>query len=191
MIDLFTQIRQNAISKIVNASDRELQRDEFPNSVLESLKFKCPTLKLESTTITIQEEIITFGNAPSGITFSPGQKMEVAYFTVPIEGKTDVFSKIIKNNHFSNDKIYFDSNKLIYREPSTKIITNNDEVIESIKQNAKNNINAVQTLLTSFENSYKDFFDNILKPEIVELVNKERERRNNKSETENKLNPFL
>jgi len=191
MIGLFTQIQQNAISKIVNSSDRELQRDEFANSVLESLKFKCPSLRLESTSTSIQEEFITFNNAPSGITFSPGQKMEVAYFTVPIEGKTDLFTKIIKNNHFSNDKLYFDSNKLTYREPSINMITNNDELIDNIKQNAKNSINAVQDLLKSFENSYDDFFANKLKPEIEESVNKERERRNSKSKTEIKLNPFL
>ena len=191
MIDLFNQIRREASSKIINASDRELNRDDFGNSILSFLKFKSPTLNLAATTTSIQEEIIGFHNAPSGTMFSPGQKMEVAFFTVPIDGKLDIFNQIIKSNHFSNDKLFINGNKLTYREPSTQPITKNDEVIETIKRNAKNSLNAVQSLLTSFENSYNDFFDNKLKPEVEALIEKEREKRNTKSETENKLNPFL
>ncbi|HAY3501317.1 hypothetical protein HZQ11_16830 [Elizabethkingia anophelis] len=191
MIDLFNKIRRDALNRITNADDRELDRENFENSVLEYLKFKCPTLNLVETEISIQEETISFHNAPSGISFSPGQKMEVAFFTVPIEGKVDLFNQIVKFNHFSNDKLFLNGNKLIYREPSTKVITNNDEVIETIKLNAKNNINAVQNMLSSFENSYNEFVANTLKPEVEILVKKERERRNNKTNTENKLNPFL
>lgn len=191
MIDLFSQIEQNAITKISHSNDRELFKEDFEKNVLEYLKFKCPTLIVESTSTEIKEETIGFHNAPYGSTFSPGQKMEIALIKVPVEGKIDLLNSILKMHHYSNENMFLKSNEIIYREASTKIITGNKDLIESIKQNAKNNISGLQSILKSFENSVNDFFENKLKHIVQTAIQYEREKRNSKSETEKKLNPFL
>lgn len=190
MANIFEEQLQKAARQIIDSYDRDLFADNYENRVLESYKIKTPYLEKDKTKVTIQEEVISFHNAPPGVSFTPGQTMEVAYFQVPIGGDLDLFAALVRHQFYNRQVKYVDGRTLYYREYSTRPITGNQELIDAIKQRAKTEIDNIQNALDEFKKTADEFNEGDLKKTITNFVTQERERRNKKSNSENQLNPF-
>lgn len=189
MKQVFELAKNNAHKTILSANDTELSSDKFAENIYQEFSIITPILDKENVDVRIEEEIIGFGNAPEGIRFHPGQKMEFALFTVPVIGSSDLFVLITK--HIYNDrKSGFDGRNVLYKEISQHKISGNDEIIKGIKENAKIKFESIEKALTDFKESADTFNEQELKPLIFNIINKEKEKRNIKGDSENKLNPF-
>ncbi|WP_020600610.1 hypothetical protein [Spirosoma panaciterrae] len=190
MRNIFEERLLRTAKQIVGSHDRDLFAENIESRMYESNKIDTPYLDKGRTTVSIQEEVISFHNAPPGISFTPGQTMEVAYFQVPIVGDLELFAALVANQFYNRQVKYVDGRTLYYREYSTKLITGNTEVIDSIKQRAKREIDNIQAALDEFKKTADEFNEGDLKQTISNYVSKERERRSKKSNSENQLNPF-
>lgn len=186
---LFDSILKSATDSIINSPDSALFSEKMEESVFKKFKIDLPKLEKDKVKIDIGEEIIGFGNAPEGINFVPGHPMEYALFSTPVTGSKEFF-KIIISPLFSDRKTGFDGNNLIYKEITGKKITGNDTEIQKIRENAKNKIAFIDSRLNSFETDVDSFYENSLKPTIKQIIETERKKRKNKSDSVSKLNPF-
>ncbi len=190
MGNIFEERLHKAVKQIIASYDRDLFAENIESRIFESNKIETPYLDKDRTTVSIQEEIISFHNAPPGISFTLGQIMEVAYFKVPIVGDLELFAALVANRFYNRQVKYVDGRTLYYREYSTRLIAGNAEVIDGIKQRAKTEIDNIQSALDEFKQTADEFNDGDLKQTISNYVIKERERRSKKSSSENQLNPF-
>ncbi len=87
-------------------------------------------------------------------------------------------------------RTYIDYNTLCYREYSNTLISGNDQLIEEIKNRVKAFSQDVDNSLKQFENEVQQFNQTKLKPTIVQFIKSEIDKRNLRSDSENKLNPF-
>ncbi|EOG6897067.1 hypothetical protein ACLH3T_002444 [Flavobacterium psychrophilum] len=180
----------NAYKQVTNSTDRDLFDDNFELKVFENTKIVVPYLDTEKTNVKIEKEMISYHNAPPGISFSPGQTMEVAYFKIPIVGSLDLFSALVQNQFYNREVKYVEGRTLIYREYSSQQISGNDDVINGIKERAKIQVDNLIKILENFKVTAEQFNENELKENIKTFILKERDKRNLKSNSENKLNPF-
>lgn len=190
MKQLFESTKYNAHKTILSANDTELSSENFEEKVFQEFCIEIPILDKENVDTRIDEEIIGFGNAPEGISFRPGQKMDYALFTVPVIGSSELFLAITR--YLYNDrKSGFDGRNVIYKEISQFKISGNDEIISNIKQNAKAKFDSIEKALSDFKVKADAFNEEELRPLISETIKTEREKRDIKGDSENKLNPFM
>jgi hypothetical protein len=190
MRQIFEQKKIDANKTILSVNDSELNSEGFSEKIYDQFKIKTPHLDKENTDVQINEEMIGFGNAPNGISFRPGQKMEYALFSVPVIGDTELFGIITKHLFTNSKNSGFDGRNVLYKEFSQTKITGNDNIIKQIKNNAKDKFDAIESTLEEFKKDADEFNENDLKPFIIDNVEKERKKRNTRNDSENKLNPF-
>ncbi len=190
MKHIFDAVRQKAQEKILSTSDRELFADNFENFVYDQKRIQTPYLDKDKTSVTIDKEVIGFGgNAPEGVSFTPGQEMEFALCSVPIVGSMDLFGEIFRGHHWNRNH-FVKGLTFYYKEVSPQRITNNDTVINEIKEKAKVAIEGIQNQLEQFGQSADKFNETELKPFITHTIEQERKRRKDKGDSESKLRPF-
>jgi hypothetical protein len=190
MKHIFDRARQNAKRAISEAKNDELFSDQFEENIFNENKIVTPYLDKDNTSQKIDNEVVGVDNPPpSGVSFTPGEKLEFALFSVPIKGDIELFLEIIKGIFWDNQK-FISGKTLYYKEISKKPITNNDEVIDSIRKNAQDFINGVQRDLEQFNNKAEQFNENDLRPTIENEISEERKKRNDRGSSEDKLKPF-
>jgi hypothetical protein len=183
----FEDIENQVKKQIREVNDSSLSRPTYPKDLYEKFAIETPAIKKKEATVNLGQETITGPNALEGVPFTPGQKMDYAQFTFPVENYR-LFSEILgsypwnRNLHHSPAQIY-------YRELSQFKIEGNDKVIESIKANARNRIEAIEELLNKFKIE-ADKFNSGLEELIKSEIKTEFDKRNSKKDTENKLRPF-
>lgn len=185
----FNHSLQSAKSRIIKSNNTELLSDSFEGKIFEACKIYSPNLEKESTKVSIGTERLSFNNAPNGFSFSPGDPYEYALFAVPISGNLEVFNEVVPRHFYNGNNKFVQGQIFYYKEFSEHTIAGNDEIIESIKGRAKVAINNIQNSLDAF-NDKVDLFNEELKTKIVEWIKEEKEKRNMKSDAEDKLNPF-
>ncbi len=190
MRNFFDAILDKVKTKVLNANDSLLFSADFEENLLQKYKLVLPSLDKKQTKVKIGQEIMGFHNAPPGVSFSPGSPMDYAMFEVPVIGNLELFASIAKNNFYSSSTNFFQNRTVIYREFSPNQIAGNDTVIENIKERAKNAFENIELSLSSFQATVDDFNDNELKNYISQIIQQERDRRSEKSNSEAKLNPF-
>jgi hypothetical protein len=188
MKSIFEKRKAEASKAVAHASDSTLNGANYAEELFRQLKINPPILQTEKTQTDIGVETISFHNAPPG-PFTPGQKMEYAIFKVPVGGDIKIFAALAGNFGWDGNLKRDDSN-IYYRELSSKKIDWNDEVIASIRENAKARFQGVMTMFDKFQSEAKHFNEEDLKPFISKLIDDERKRRNSLSESSRKLNPF-
>jgi hypothetical protein len=189
MKKFFDSILSYAIKTISDSTDSELFSDQFEELTFNQYKIESPKLDKENIKIDIAQEIIGFHNAPEGMSFTPGHPMEYALFSVPVLGSGNIF-KLITGPLYSDRKIAFDGEYLYYKEFSTQRITGNDPVILNIKENARLKISFIESKLDSFITDVDSFHENSLRPTIKQTIENERKKRERKSDSIKKMNPF-
>ncbi|GEM_PF-4972681 len=189
-MEKFNHSLQSAKTRIIMSTDSDLLSPSLENNVYESCKIYAPYLEKESTKVSIEKDRLSFNNAPAGFSFSPGEIYEYALFAVPIIGDLEVFAEVAKGHFYSGNNKFVSGKILYYKEFSEQPIAGNDGIIESIKGRAKIAINSVQTSLDAFKDKVDLFNENELKSNISEWIREEKEKRNMKSDAEDKLNPF-
>ncbi|MGA0556616.1 hypothetical protein ACO2Q8_08195 [Larkinella sp. VNQ87] len=192
MINIFDQKIAGAAKAIQQASDRDLSLPNYNEKVFDRFKVMSPKLSLEQTKVQIKKESISFRNAPPGISFSISGNtiVECAIYSIPVFGDVDLFEIYIKP-YIDRQMTYFENKTLFYREYSNTQITGNDELIAEIKKHVIQFTDNVNNILAQCENEVNEFHNSRLKPRIDEMIRLEIDRRNLKSNSEAKLNPFL
>ncbi|WP_202703288.1 hypothetical protein [Flavobacterium sp. UGB4466] len=190
MKNVYQAILENVKMKILKSSDRDLFSDQFENVTYNTYAIETPSLDKTQTVVKIDKEIIGFHNAPSGVSFSPGSYMDYAIFQIPIIGNLELFGNIVGNQFYNGSNKYVNGRNFLYKEFSSQPISGNEPLIEQIKERAKNSVNGLETALASFKKVAENFNQNELKNLISEVTASEKEKRNTKSDSENKLNPF-
>ena len=84
MKEIFNNIINVAQQQIYDASNDEIYSELFETKLVNSFKVNPPEINLNNIEFEIGEETIGFVNAPDGVAFSPGEKMEYAMFTLLI-----------------------------------------------------------------------------------------------------------
>jgi len=183
----FEDIQSKLTEQIKTVNDSSLSRQNFVQELIDKFSVVTPKIQKKDSTVNLGQEIITFDNAPPGISFTRGHKMDYALFSFPVDNYR-LFAQILdfypwdRNINHSPAQIY-------YKELSQFTIEGNDKVIDSIKLNAKSKIESLEKLLVDFDkevNTFNSGLETIIKQEIK----KETEKRNLKKDTENKLKPF-
>ena len=190
MKNVYQTILENAKMKIMKSSDKDLFSDQFESVIYDTYAVETPSLDKSKTVVKIDKEIMGFHNAPSGVSFSPGSYMDYAIFQIPIVGNLDLFGSIVGNQFYNGSNKYLNGRNFLYKEFSSHPIAGNEPLIEQIKERAKISVNGLETALESFKKNADNFNQNELKNLISEITASEKEKRNTKSDSENKLNPF-
>jgi len=164
-----------------------LSKQSLAQDLVNSFSVRTPKIQKQNVQVSLGKEVITFENAPPGISFTPGNKMDYALFSFPVENYA-FFIQIL--DFYSWDRsTYHSSGQIYYKELSQFTIEGNDKAIESIKSNAKNKIESLEKILSDFEidaNKFNSTLETIANQEIKNEI----EKRNLKKDTENKLKPF-
>lgn len=189
MKKFFDAILTSVIKTISDSTDSELFSDQIEESTFNQYKIELPSLDKKNSKIDIAQEIIGFHNAPEGVNFTPGHPMEYALFTIPVLGSVNIF-KLITGPLYSDRKVGFDGEYLYYKEFSTQRITGNDPVIQNIRENARLKIGLFESRLDGFKVEVDSFHVNSLKPTIKQTIENERKKRERKSDSIKKMNPF-
>jgi hypothetical protein len=189
MKKLLDSILKTAVDSILKSPDAVLFSENIEETVYNKFKIELPSLVKDELKIDIREEIIGFGNAPDGISFTPGQPMEFALFLIPVKGSKELF-KIIVSPFDTDRKIGFDGHYLIYKEFTGRKITGNDSEIQKVKESARSKIAMVESRLRTLEKDIEAFYETSLRPTIHQTIETERRNRRSRSESINKLNPF-
>lgn len=191
MSNLYQQSLSKASNIILKSSDRDLSSAEYNERVFQNSKIIVPKLQLDQTKVSIKEEQISFRNAPAGISISMSGPtlVEYALYEIPINGDIELFGSISKR-HIDRTRTYIQSTKFCYKEYSNHKISGNDGLIEEIKKRVIGITTSINDLLKSFEADVDSFNTSELKPIIDSSINSEIMRRNLKSNSESKLNPF-
>jgi len=191
MSNIYNEIINSAAKAISNASDRELASEAFSERVFNSLKINPPKIDLEKTNVQIKTEEISLRNAPPGISFSMNGPtlVECAIYSIPVSGKMDIFISII-GPLIDRRKTYIEHSKLYYKEYSNERISGNENLIHAIKNRVIAFTTNVNNLLSQFEQQANQFNETNLKLTIAQVIKSEIIKRNLKSDSESKLNPF-
>ncbi len=191
MTNIYNKVIESAKKTVTNASNMELSSDTLNERIFNSLKIKPPKINLEQTNVQIKVEEISFRNAPPGIAFSTSGPtlVECAIYGIPISGDMDLFASIIQPL-IDRRKTYLEYSKLFYKEYSNDKISGNEDLINSIKKRVVSFTTSVNNLLLQFEQQANQFNETNLKPTITQLIESEIIKRNLKSDSESKLNPF-
>jgi hypothetical protein len=184
------QVAEKIKSQILNLNDSVLQSPNLANALFTQIKVSVPTLVKERTVVNTGKIIADHSNTPTHMTFSYGEAMEYALYSIPIDGSAEVLKKLITRSLYEN-KIYISGNNLFYKEFSNVPIVGNQEEIDRIKQNFLKFIALVQDLIESAVKEAEEFNENVVKKEINEAITTEIERRKSKGSAESQLNPFL
>ncbi|KIA94339.1 hypothetical protein OC25_10500 [Pedobacter kyungheensis] len=190
-----TNIYQHSLSKasniILKSTDRDLSSEEYNETVFQNSKIIVPKLQLDQTRVSIEEEQISFRNAPAGISFSISGSNLVEYvlYEIPIYGDIELFGSL-SARHIDRTRTYIEYNKFCYKEYSNHKISGNNELIEEIKNRVLRITTDINDLLKSFEEEVNGFYASHLMPSIQSAIDSEIKRRNLKSDSESKLNPF-
>jgi len=188
ILDKITAIANNAI---IRASDRDLSDEHFCERILLTSKVKAPKLNLDQTQVKIEKESISYRNAPPGINFSLSGNNIIEYvlYKIPITGDLEIFANLA-GRYINRQTVYVDSSTLYYKEYSNSIITGNEELINDIKGRVLQLAERIKIPLQEFEAEIEQFYQDELKPKIYAAIEVERNKRNSKSDSETKLNPF-
>lgn len=116
--------------------------------------------------------------------------MEYALFKTPIVGDIELFAHILHGQFSDRRRKYVEGNTLIYKEIFQKQITGDDSVIDEIKHKARQAIENLQNSLDEFKIGADHFNKNVLVNFISENIQIERNRRNLKTSSENKIKIF-
>ena len=177
---------------IHKASDRELSGPQFNEKVFADSKITIPKLNLDRTRVKIEKESISYHNAPPGISFSLSGNsiIEYALYDIPITGDIQLFGTLV-GRHIDRQSAYVESSVLHYKEYSNIVITGNDILINDIKKRVVQLTNKITATLKEFENDMEQFYENTLKSNIEAGIESEKIKRDLKSDSESKLNPFI
>lgn len=191
MASIYDQTIANAANIVLRASDRELSSDGFNETVFKSAKINIPKLNLPQTKVQIKTEEISYRNAPPGISFSisGSRTIEYALYSIPVSGDMELFAYLVRP-FIDRRRTYVEYNTLYYKEYSDIKISGNDELVNAIKERVVGFTTNINNSLSQFENEVNQFHENKLKPTIAEFIKSEIEKRNLKSDSESKLNPF-
>jgi hypothetical protein len=191
MASIYDQTIANAANIVLRASDRELSSDGFSETVFKSAKINIPKLNLPQTKVQIKTEEISYRNAPPGISFSisGSRTIEYALYSIPVSGDMELFAYLVRP-YIDRRRTYMEYNTLYYKEYSDIKISGNDELVNAIKERVVAFTTNVNNSLSQFENEVNQFHENKLKPTIAEFIKSEIVKRNLKSDSESKLNPF-
>jgi hypothetical protein len=192
MANVFDQSIATAANIILKASDRELSANGFEERVFNNSKINVPKLNLDQTKVQIKKGEISYRNAPPGMTFSLSGTTEVEYaiYSIPVSGDMEIFGYLVRP-FIDRRRTYVEYNTLYYKEYSNTQISGNDRLIEEIKNRVKGFTQNVNEALKQFDNEVQNFNETRLMPTIKQFIQSEIDKRNLKSDSESKLNPFV
>lgn len=192
MANIYDQTIANVANIISKSPDRELSSEGYNQSVFNSAKISIPKLHLDQTKVEIKQEEISFLNAPPEISFSisGSPTIEYAIYSIPVSGDLELFTSLIIS-YIDRRTIFVEYKNLYYKEYSNVQISGNDELINQIKNRVVSFTTNVNFKLMQFEDEVNNFHEMTLKPTIDELIKSEVAKRNLKSDSISKLNPFV
>lgn len=184
----FDQIKNKAEEEVKTVNDRVLNGETYKNNLFKKHKIIIPYLEKDSTNTVIEKEKLRMNTAPPGFSFTPGKEYEYVHFSVPIKGDLSFLKEVLKGYRF--DRFFqLGYDKIEYKVFSSTQISDNDKEIDRIKNIAKEKFESIENTLSQHKESVENFnqdLDNFLD----DVIQSEIEKRDKKSGSESKLNPF-
>lgn len=197
-MELFERLKNEILrqlsKKVEQLDDKALASGNIASKLYEQHKIRTPVLLTDKTEVAVGKEKVTVYDKPKG--FSPGQSVDFALFTVPIEGSYELFVRIFKD-YPRGEHFHHSDGKVFFKEISPTGIIGDAQEVERMGLKAKAKFLKIKDMLEAFrkiaENFNNDLFDSN-NPEqgiIPEKIKKENEKRSAKKETEEQLKSFL
>ncbi|MAC95432.1 MAG: hypothetical protein CMC96_08015 [Flavobacteriales bacterium] len=191
-----TEKEDEVKNKITGYSDSvlaNLDKEREIENLVDDLDLEVPSLLKEQTKSSIIIEEMSGQQLPAGTEFVMGRRynIEVANYTIPFKGNKDFFKCVPSKTYgFKPLEVEIKDNTMVVKLTNwLGGISGNDKVIESLKNELKNYVSAIEDVLELHQNDIVEYVP-ILKKKIDSVLQPLIEKVNIKNNSSDKLNPF-
>lgn len=174
---------------IDKSSDDDLKAELYRENLRRKFAIAPPYLDTDGLAVEIKSKTLTDNNAPEGYNYTVGDMANYAYYSIPVRGKVELLEHKIKDILEASNKFAIVNSYLFVEEYYFEKIENNEKAIQALKAELLKDLNFIHTFIEQIHKELK-VFGNKLITEIDIEISAEIERRNRKSHTLKKLNPY-
>lgn len=184
----FDQIKAEAEEEVKNVNDGTLNGESYKNNLFKKHKINFPYLEKDSTSTVIEKEQLRMNTAPPNFSITPGKEYEYVHFSVPLKGDLSFLKEVLKGYRF--DRFFqLGYDKIEYKVFSNAQISGNEDEIYRIKNEALKKFESIENSLAQHKENVESFNEE-LESFLDDIIKSEKDKRDEKSDSESKLNPF-
>lgn len=186
---IYTQIIKEVKKNVSKATDEQLNAQLYVEELEAKYRIEPLYLDKDNLVVEIKSKTLTANNAPEGFTYTKGDVVNYAHYSMPVKGDVSLFKTKIEDLLKASNKFYLVKGFLFIEEYYFEKIVDNDAAIEALKLKVVNDIRFIEQYMVA-TNVEIEQFNATLKNEIHAEIAAELDRRRIENATLHKLNPF-
>ncbi len=180
--------QKKSITEFVGTLPKNFSKEQEKNLMLQQFKLKKVQLHKNRLSKNVTEEMLSIHDMPDG-EFKPNSKAQVVKFSVPYSDYDGAMMHLMKKLR-NPLKFYSADGGIISRHVSTKGVDNNEEEINRINSESRENYVKLEAIINQHNEMVDRFNDTELDSVIDIALNAKIQEMSTKESTMNKLNPF-